>query len=139
MPGRLGFPGGKVVANETVSDAIGRKISSEIGLTVNPVGIVKIINILMPGSTIYYYVVLADYVEGIFGEIKVESDFLKWYSANDIKNLSKDEYTEYFNDDVLSELISGKSVIFPLDLIQTQDNRMGEPLAWMKRGSHQLK
>jgi len=64
MPGRLGLPGGKVLLNESILEGTKRKIKEETGMECKLVGLFKIINILMPGKTIYHFVFIADYLSG---------------------------------------------------------------------------
>lgn len=135
MPNRLGLPGGKPLVNETLAETVERKISTEVGLRVDIKGIVRIVDIIMPEKTVYHVLLAADYVSGEIGDVKTESDDLAWYGADQLLTLGKNDFTEYYNDDVLKQYLNGELPVFPIDLITTQDNRSDEINAWMEKGS----
>lgn len=135
MPGRLGLPGGKPLLHETLDDALRRKISTEVGLDIAVKGLVKIVDIIMPQKTVYHFIVAADYVSGEIGAVKTESDDVRWYNRDQIAALGKDDFTEYYNDELIKEYLDGVSTIIPLSAVQNQDNRSDAIAAWMQKGN----
>lgn len=95
MPNRLGLPGGKPLINETLAGTVERKIGTEVGLGVDIKGIVKMVDIIMPGKTVYHILLAADYVSGEIGDVQTESDDIGWYSHAQLAELGKDDFTEY--------------------------------------------
>lgn len=134
MPGRLGLPGGKPLLNETLRETIQRKIKTEVGLNINVSGIVKIITIIMPQKTVYHVLLAAEYTSGEIGTTQTESDDIQWYSRDQLAAMSKDDFTEYYNDDAIKEYLDGVLPIIPLGVLQDQDNRAGEIADWMAKG-----
>lgn len=135
MPGRLGLPGGKPLLNETLREAMQRKIKTEVGLEIEIRGIVKIIDIIMPQKTVYHILLAAEYVSGEIGIVQTESEDIQWYSRDQIAAMNKDDFTEYYNDEVIKEYLNGTLPIIPLDILHDQDNRSDDISDWMTKGS----
>lgn len=135
MPNRLGLPGGKPLLNETLQEALKRKIETEVGLVVEIKGLVRIVDIIMPEKTVYHFIVAANYVSGEIGDKETESDDVDWYPGAQIVDMHKDAFTEYYNDRLVNDFLSGSLPIVPLELIAYQDNRSGNILRWMNKGS----
>lgn len=135
MPNRLGLPGGKPLVNETLAETVERKIGTEVGLKVDIKGIVKIVDIIMPKKTVYHVLLAAGHVSGEIGDVKTESDDLAWYGREQLSTLGKDDFTEYYNDEIIRKYLDGELPVVPLGLITTQDNRSDEINAWMEKGS----
>ncbi|MCX6812303.1 MAG: NUDIX domain-containing protein [Candidatus Berkelbacteria bacterium] len=134
MPGRLGLPGGKLMLNESLPQAIERKIKTEIGLEIEIKGIVRIVDILMPEKNVYHFVLLADYISGEINTSQTESSEIKWFEQKEIKNLSVDDFTEYYNSEIIKQVLAGNAEIIPMSAIKVQDNREKEVLDWMEKG-----
>lgn len=134
MPGRLGLPGGKPFLGETLSEAMERKIKTEVGFEVNTRGVVKIINILMPQKNVYHILVAAEYASGDIDTTQTESDDIAWYSQESIDTMTPDDFTEYYNHELIKSYLADNLPVIPWDLIQAQDNRSGNVLDWMEKG-----
>lgn len=134
MPNRLGLPGGKPLLNETLEEAVARKIQAEVGLEVKINGIVKIIDIIMPQKTVYHLLLAAEYISGEIGATKTESDDVQWYSYEQVASMSKDDFTEYYNDKFIKLFLTDSLAILPLDFIHYQDNRTDAISNWMSKG-----
>lgn len=134
MPNRLGLPGGKPLLNETLEETLARKIQTEVGLEIQISGIVKIIDIIMPQKTVYHLLLAAEYISGEIGATKTESDDIQWYSHEQILHMSKDDFTEYYNDEFIKLFLTDSLNILPLDLIHYQDNRSNVISDWMAKG-----
>lgn len=135
MPGRLGLPGGKVMLNESLPQAIERKIRTEIGLEIKLSGLIKIIDILMPEKNVYHCVFQAKYISGEISLGNIEAAEMKWFSADEVEKLGVDDFTEYYNISILKAVLSDKLEIFPIDIISVQDNRQPNILDWMEKGN----
>jgi ADP-ribose pyrophosphatase YjhB (NUDIX family) len=135
MPGRLGLPGGKVKLNESIDECVERKIADETGLKCNIKGLFKIINILMPEKNHWMFIYAADYVSGEIKEKDHYTDGLFWMGETEIKNLTKDDFTEYFYDTLFEEYFgNNKHVYNGLINIQRsyEDIKIRE---WMDKGT----
>lgn len=134
MPGRLGLPGGKPLLNETLNEALERKIKTEVGLTISVQGIAKIVDIIMPQKTVYHFLVAADYVADEIGDVSTESKDVAWYGKDMLRQLTKDDFTEFYNDEIIRQFLNGELSVLPLELITVQDNRSDKIAAWMQKG-----
>lgn len=135
MPNRLGLPGGKPLVNETLKQTIERKIKGDIGFEISLMGIVSIENIIMPTSTVYHIILAADYLSGEIDTTITESKNVDWYSADQIYKLTKDDFTEYYNEELLKKFLNNELAPIPLDYINYQDNRSDDISKWMDNGS----
>ena len=135
MPGRLGLPGGKLMLNESLPQAIERKIKTEIGLEIEIEGIVKIVDILMPEKNVYHFVLLANYISGDIDTSEVEATEINWYSPMDIEKFDVDDFTEYYNSSIIKSALNGQFEVYPISEILVQDNRQPEILSWMEKGN----
>jgi ADP-ribose pyrophosphatase YjhB (NUDIX family) len=135
MPNRLGLPGGKPLLNESLSETIARKIKGDIGFEISINGIVKIVDILMPEKTVYHLILAAEYVSGEIDIEKTESKDINWYTLQQIAELGKDDYTEYYNDNIIRSYLNNGLAVAPLNIIEEQDNRTDEIMGWMQKGS----
>lgn len=135
MPNRLGLPGGKPLLHETLGEALARKIKTEVGLEIHVKGILKIVDIIMPQKTVYHLLLAADYISGKIGEKKTESEDIQWYTRDQISKLSKDDFTEYYNNELINAHLQNQLPIIPLALLHYQDNRSGAVSDWMTKGS----
>lgn len=136
MPNRLGLPGGKPLLNESLSETIFRKIKADIGFEINIKGIAKIVNILMPEKTVYHVILAAEYVSGEINTENTESKDIDWYTLQQITGLGKDDFTEFYNDDIIKSYLKNELTIVPFSIIDEQDNRTDEIMQWMQKGSH---
>lgn len=135
MPGRLGLPGGKPLLGETLEAAMRRKIQTEVGFEVNIKGVVKIINILMPQKNVYHILVAAEHASGDIDTSRTESDDIAWYAQEAVSTMTKDDFTEYYNDELIKAYLADKLPIVPWDFVLAQDNRGGDVLGWMEKES----
>ncbi len=133
MPGRMSLPGGKLLLGETISEGLTRKIKTEIGLEVDVLGLIKLVNILMPNKNVYHFVFLAEWKHGEINLSKIEAQNANWY-GEEIQRFTKDDFAEYYNDEVLREVIDKKYILIPLSVLKSQDNRTEEITDWMKLG-----
>ena len=134
MPGRLGFPGGKLLLHESIETGLARKIASDIDFEVNVKGLWQVINILMPDRNVYHFVFLANYLSGEINTALTESKEMKWYTPSEIMALTKDDFTEYYNNALLEQLANQDSIA-TYNKIVLQDNRQGPILDWMERSN----
>jgi ADP-ribose pyrophosphatase YjhB (NUDIX family) len=134
MPNRLGLPGGKPLLNESLSETITRKVKSDIGFEIDVKGIVKIENILMPEKTVYHLILAADYVSGEINTDNTESKDINWYTLQQITKLEKDDFTEYYNDNIIKSYLKNELTLIPMAIIEEQDNRTDEIMQWMQKG-----
>jgi ADP-ribose pyrophosphatase YjhB (NUDIX family) len=134
MPNRLGLPGGKPLLNESLSETITRKFKSDIGFEIDVKGIVKIENILMPEKTVYHLILAADYVSGEINTDNTESKDINWYTLQQITKLEKDDFTEYYNDNIIKSYLKNELTLIPMAIIEEQDNRTDEIMQWMQKG-----
>jgi ADP-ribose pyrophosphatase YjhB (NUDIX family) len=130
----MSLPGGKLFLGETVEDCLKRKIETEIGLEVEVLGLVKILNILMPNKNVYHLVFLAEWKSGEINLTKIEAENAGWYTAQELLSFNKDDYAEYYNDELLKEVVRDKISPIPVSIIQAQDNRTDDISSWMKKG-----
>ena len=132
MPGRLGLPGGKLFLNESISSGLKRKIKDETGLSVKGAGLFKVVGILMPEKTVYHLIFLADYLAESKNK-KLYSGGLEWVSEDKVKKLGKDDFTEFYLDEVLSEYFSSPNAV-PLDIFIEQESFKDERIKeWMAK------
>jgi ADP-ribose pyrophosphatase YjhB (NUDIX family) len=134
MPGRLSLPGGKLLLGESILNGIDRKISTDVGFNVKIEGLAKIVNILMPSKNVYHLVFVAKYVDGEVDLSKIEAENADWYSGDEILELTKNDFAEYYNDEVLRDIIKENFTFIPLSILGVQDNRQEEIMDWMKLG-----
>lgn len=132
-PGKLGLPGGKIFLGESIEKAIDRKILTEIGLGISIKGIIKIINMPLDNRNVYQFILLADYLHGEIGTTKIDSDDVNWYSKEEIKTLTTNDFTEYYIPELFEQLFSGNFSIVPLDIILTQGMENKNFVEWMKQ------
>ena len=119
MPLHWGFPGGKPLMGESFIEAYKRKMEGELGLDIKPEGIIKIEELLQGEKTVVMYHLLAKSEEEFNpnGEAKNH----KWMSKEEIENMQTEEFTEFFNKNLLLSFLNGEFQITPLSLIETQD------------------
>lgn len=132
-PGKLGFPGGKLMLNESVLDAATRKIQSDIGMEIDIKGILKIYDILMPEKNVYHIVLLANYKSGEIILEKLEPDNIVWYKIDNALKMKVGDFTEYYNLEVIKLALESNPIVASLELIKVQDNRTQELTEWMKQ------
>ncbi len=134
MPGRLGLPGGKPVLHESLSEALQRKIKTEVGIAIDIKGLVKVIDIIMPEKTVYHFVIAAEYVAGDIDVEAIEADDMRWFTIDEVSKLLKNDFTEYYNDEVIKDYLAGMLNAIPMSVFVEQDNRTDEIMDWMVKG-----
>ncbi len=135
MPGRLGLPGGKLLLHETIRQALHRKIETEIGFEVDVQGYLRIIQILMPDKHVFHFVFLTEWKSGEIDTSKTESKEMGWYALETIEKLTKHDFTEWYNDELIKDVLNQKLTAQALTSFQFQDNRQSEIADWMARGA----
>lgn len=135
MPGRLSLPGGKPFLGESIKEAINRKIETEVGLDIEPIGICKIINILMPEKNVFHCIVRANYKSGNVGEKETEAQEFLWLDRGELSKLTNDDFAEYYYKDLLSDYFETRLELLPYGDLLVQDNRTGDVADWMSKGS----
>lgn len=133
MPGRLNLPGGKLFLNESILEALERKIKTEVGLEVETKGLIKIVDILMPEKNVFHLVFLAEYRNGEIGDTETESSDIAWYNKDDIAKFDINDYGEYYIAQILREVFDGKLQLIPPNSIKVQDNRQKDIMEWMQK------
>ena len=134
MPGKISLPGGKLLLGESVLEALERKIKSEVGFEVVVLGLVKIMNILMPDKNVYHFVFLAEWKNGEIDITKIEGENASWYTREEIQKLTKNDFAEFYNDEILKDTIENNLTLIPMSFLSVQDNRSEEIVNWMERG-----
>lgn len=135
MPGRWGLPGGKVLLNESMREAVGRKIKEETGVKCTVRSLFKVVEILMPQKNVYHFVYAADYM----GEDKTVgekfTDGLKWVNVEEWGKIGEDELTEYYLKEVVGEFWEKPFTVAETKLIKEQRSFEDKNiLEWMERG-----
>jgi ADP-ribose pyrophosphatase YjhB (NUDIX family) len=124
MPLHWGLPGGKATETESLLETFKRKSISDIGQNLTPSGIVKIEELLMNGKTVLMFVVLA---ETTLSDVKGEGANYKWVSYEDINNMHINDFTEFYNKDLLSDYFNGNYVLIPFTAFKTSEYyKMGD-------------
>ena len=118
MPGHWGLPGGKTLVKESLYQAFKRKVRSDLGIDIEPLGIFRIEELLMNGKTALMFHAVASLEKDM--EFKGEIASFKWASAEDIEEMKLEEYTEFFNKSLLLEYLAGNRQVVDFDLIETQ-------------------
>ena len=131
-PNCWGLPGGKMLLGEPISKVINRKIQTEVGFEVRVEGLIKIIDILMPEKNVYHLIFSARYLEGRIDLKRIEGQNAKWFTADSICKMSKDEFAEYYIDEILQDYLKKKKTA-PMEIIKEQDNNQLEIKEWMDK------
>ncbi|GEM_PF-3089719 len=118
MPGRWGLPGGRPYEKESLRDALDRKMKEEVGFLVKPKGIFKIEELLIEGRTVLMFIVVANAPLSVKPKPGV---VYKWADKTDIEKMSISDFTEYYNQSLLSNYFENKDRIVPFDLIETRN------------------
>jgi ADP-ribose pyrophosphatase YjhB (NUDIX family) len=141
MPLHWGMPGGKPLKNESLLGAFQRKMREETGLDIKPEGIFRIEELIQGDKTIFIYILYA----------KVQDEFVpqgeaktyRWVSPEEIRSMPLTKWTEFFNKDVLENVLSGEHTLIPLSTIETRDyNQLREDKAyqdWFNSGQAEKK
>lgn len=137
MPGHWGLPGGKTLEKESLIQAYKRKAKDDLGVSIEPIGIFRIEELLMGEKTAMMYHVVA-YVEKEFvpqGEIAG----YKWVGAEEVEKLDLVEFTEFFNKRLLLDFLRGGRELINFSFIDTLDYYNKEKndldyIRWFKSG-----
>lgn len=143
MPLHWGLPGGKPLVGESLMDAFKRKMNGELGLDIKPEGIVKVEELLQGDKTVIIYHILAKSDEEF--NPSGEAKNYKWVSKEEIEKMEIEEFTEFFNKNLLIVFLSSESQLAPISLIETNNyNKLIEnkdPLyeSWFSSGKRENK
>jgi len=136
MPLHWGLPGGKPLLKESLLETFERKSVGDIGQNINLKGIVSIKELLMDNRTVLMFILLA---EASSNEVAGEGAEYKWVSKKEVANMGVNDFTEFFNKDLLLTYFSEDFVLTPYSIIETHDfyNLENDPdyKSWLKSGS----
>jgi len=103
----------------------------------DPLGFFRIEELLMGSRTAMLYHLVAEVADEFIpvGEI---ADF-KWMSLTDIEGMKLEEFTEFFNRELLLSFIKGDRKLIPLNFIHSEDYYNKEKsdeayISWRKSG-----
>lgn len=137
MPRHWGLPGGKTLEKESLYKAFKRKIMGDLGVDLEPGGIVKIEELLMDGRTVLMFHTVVNVKDEI--DVKGEVSEFKWADKSEVEGMDLTEFTEYFNKDLILDCISGDLKPVDFDLIETHNffEMEGNPdyKRWLESGS----
>ena len=136
MPLHWGLPGGKPTETESLLETFTRKSKGDISQELIPKGIVKIEELLMNGRTVLMFIVLA---ETALNEISGESANYKWVSKSDVEEMATNEFTEFFNKQLLLDFFNNEYNLIPFSIFNTLEYyNMGnnkDYQSWLKSGN----
>lgn len=118
MPGHWGLPGGKSLVKESLYQTFKRKVLSDLGIDLEPLGIFRIEELLIEDKTVIMFHAVSK-LEDVF-EPKGEISEYKWVGIEDLEAMEVAEFTEFFNKNLLLEYLTGNREIIDFDLIETQ-------------------
>jgi 8-oxo-dGTP diphosphatase len=90
LKGEWSLPGGALELGETLQQGIVREVFEETGLTVSPVGVVEILDRIIPdeeSGRVRYHYVLVDFVCRVIGGTPLvgsDADELRWVERNEL-------------------------------------------------------
>jgi ADP-ribose pyrophosphatase YjhB (NUDIX family) len=120
MSGHWGLPGGKVLEKESLLDAFRRKMRDDLGSEeIKPEGLLCVQELLMEKKTVmmYHFIVRVE-------EFQVGSDVeiaeWKWFLPEDIEKMKIEEFTEFFNREMLLDFLREGEQVFPSSVIKTR-------------------
>ncbi len=103
-PGRWSLPGGAVERGETIRAAVVREMREEVGLIVEPLEIVDVVDIILPPRRPkYHYVAVVFRLRALRGTPRAGSDAgaIRWVSRPDLATLDVTETTRAILERVL--------------------------------------
>jgi ADP-ribose pyrophosphatase YjhB (NUDIX family) len=130
-PGCWGLPGGKRLPGESLRQCLARKLETDVRFPARVTGLHCIYDILMPDKSVVMFIYVAEAQADPIGTI--EGAVTKWIGLSDLPKMNKDDFTEYYNDELLWELLAGE-IEAGKPVLRTQDNRRPEIMEWMNRG-----
>ncbi len=97
--GQWSIPGGAILLGETQKEAVTREIREEVGILVEPIGLVKALDRIVhdeKGKVLYHYVLLDYLCLYHSGNLRVGSDAMeaRWVKASDIGRYGLPRETE---------------------------------------------
>jgi ADP-ribose pyrophosphatase YjhB (NUDIX family) len=117
MPLHWGLPGGKPLIKESILEAFSRKMKEELGQEITPDGIYKIEELLQNDRTVLMFIFVA-HLNGKV-ELQGENNSYKWMSIEEIKQMSTNDFTEYYNQKLLEEYFSGDKQLIQVSRIKS--------------------
>lgn len=135
MPLHWGLPGGKPTEKESLLETFSRKCKTDIGQELKLKGIIKIKELLMDGRTVLMYIV---YAETNKKTVRGEGTEYKWVDKKDVELMSVDEFTEYYNKDLLLNFFNENYELVPFSIFNTLEyykmNHDPKYKKWFKSG-----
>ena len=116
MPLHWGLPGGKPTEKESLLETFKRKSKTDVGQKLKLSGILEIEELLLKGKSVVMYIVLA---RAILNKVKGEAKKYKWVSKEDVEKMKLEEFTEYYNKELLINFFEGKLSPIPFKTIKT--------------------
>jgi len=97
--GEWSIPGGAILVGETLEQAVVREIREEVGIQVEPVGLVEALDRIIHderGMILYHYILLDFLCLYLSGRLKAGSDAIKarWVKDSDIEKYALPRETE---------------------------------------------
>jgi len=97
--GEWSIPGGAILVGETLEQAVVREIREEVGIRVEPVGLVEALDRIIHderGMILYHYILLDFLCLYLSGRLKAGSDAIKarWVKDSDIEKYALPRETE---------------------------------------------
>lgn len=97
--GEWSIPGGAILVGETLEQAVVREINEEVGIRVEPVGLVEALDRIIHderGMILYHYILLDFLCLYLSGRLKAGSDAIKarWVKDSDVEKYALPRETE---------------------------------------------
>jgi ADP-ribose pyrophosphatase YjhB (NUDIX family) len=118
MPGHWGLPGGHVKLKESLKSATKRITKEEVGVSIDPLGIYRLEELLDENETIYVYnsVALLTHPEEVNSEKSI-----KWVELSDVEKMNVEEFSEFFNKKLLLDYLKSDRGLIDFDIVETQE------------------
>lgn len=116
MPLHWGLPGGKPAEKESLKETLERKSKTDVGQHLNVQGILEIEELLVKGKTVMMYTVLA---KAASNKVQGEAKKHKWVDKKDVEKMKIEDFTEFFNKELILNFFEDKLKLIPLETINT--------------------
>lgn len=118
MPGRWGFPGGKVLEKESLYEAFKRKSIDDLNIQLEPLGLYKVVELLLEEKTVLMFHMVSKLKKDM--NIRGEIADCQWVNREDVGSMEIVEFTEYYNKDLLLDYFNGKGKLMSLDFVESR-------------------